>query len=162
MRLLNPMLTRVEDRYLAGRILLGGHLESAGNAEGVHREVVGAMRAVREKLLANQLVAITVGSQGRDVANLPVRRGEARIATGPIHLAASTGAALLPVFVNARPGGGYRVWVEGPLAVPAGRRADLAPVLSEYLAGMRRHLRRFGREAGYWGHGKQRRRNREG
>ncbi len=85
-RFLNPIWTGVENRFIAERVLIVG--ESATEALAV----------VRERLAANRIVIITVAPLAHKFVEVPFFHGRLQLPTGPIRLALTTGAALLPVF----------------------------------------------------------------
>lgn len=92
-RLLNPIWWRVEERYLASRILLTGH-----------GGTVGAVREVRSRLRANELVSISMAGKAAKVEEVPFFDTTLRLPTTPMSLALSTGAAILPAVVLERRG----------------------------------------------------------
>jgi lauroyl/myristoyl acyltransferase len=105
-RYLNPLWQRTEDRFTAERVLIKG--ETAAEALAV----------LRARLAANGVVNITLVPQAHRFAHVPFFRTRLRLPTGPIRLARTTGAPLLPVFTVARDDGGYDVSIDAPL--PAG------------------------------------------
>jgi lauroyl/myristoyl acyltransferase len=105
---LNPIWTGVEERFLRERIVMAPGAETA------------ALRALRRRLDANGVVSISVGAQGARTVSLPFLGAELRLATGPISLAASSGAPLMPVFAIRDAHGGFHVTVEPPLDVGTG------------------------------------------
>jgi lauroyl/myristoyl acyltransferase len=111
-RYLNPLWTRIEDRFIAERILIT-ELTSAD-----------AMAVMRERLNANQVVIITVGWQAHRLADVPFFNDRVRLPTGPIRLARATGASLLPVFTVANDDGGFEVSIEKPLYPARGGASD--------------------------------------
>lgn len=128
-RVLNPVRRRVEDRYLASRILITG----AG------RETLGAR--LRALLAAGEIVSITAGAwEGRRVAHVPFLGGRYPLATGAPFLAHAEGAALIPVFCwrGAATDGGLTLRVGRP--IPAPREADRTQAIEGALAAfMARH-----------------------
>ena len=125
-RLLNPLRTRIEDRYLAERIMLGQANEARS-----------ALRRIGDLLRRNEVVSISAGRYGSRVAAAPMLGARLQIASGAPHLAMRLGSALLPVTV-ARTGTGRfvtRIWP--PLAAGAGTSlesvaAALAGVLEAF------------------------------
>ena len=122
-RFLNPIRTRVEDRYLHERLLLD---------EG---RIVGVLRALRERLSQNRVVTITVATDALQQGEVPLFGGVMPAATGPAHLATTTGASLLPVF-SIRTGDGFRVLVQPPLILEEGlgRPGAVSSLLRQYGA----------------------------
>ena len=108
-RLLNQLRTRIEDRHLAERVLLG-----QGN------EAQAALRRIGALLRGNAVVSITVGRNGTRVADAALMGGRLQVASGAPHLAMRLGAALLPTTVWRTAAGGFvtRIWP----ALPTGMR----------------------------------------
>ena len=114
-RLLNPIRTRVEDRYLAERVTLG----TDGSAHAALRRLTAVLRG-------NGIVSITVAAAGARPVTVPFLAGSLRAAGGAPQLAARTGAPLLPV-VTLREGTGFATRVGAPLARSASGTIDPAP-----------------------------------
>jgi lauroyl/myristoyl acyltransferase len=87
-RVLNPIRTRVERRFLAERVVIG---DGAGPA----------LARLAELLRRNRLVSITVGGTASRKNEVPCLGGSIRLSPRPMLLARETGAALLPVVVEA-------------------------------------------------------------
>jgi lauroyl/myristoyl acyltransferase len=113
-RLINPIRTRVEDRYLAERVMLG----EGGQAHT-------ALRRLGELLRRNAVVSITVGGRGTRVTRATFLHGSLLVASGAPHLAARTGAALLPATTWRTADGGFVTRIGAPLRT-AGAEAALA------------------------------------
>ncbi len=115
MKVLSPLRTRVEDRWLRERVTMpldGG---------------LGYMRTLEQRLRANGVVSIRAGDVGQRTLDLPFLAGTLRFATGPASLALATDAALLPVCCIRRGPGDFVVAVEPALRAGAGRaRRDAA------------------------------------
>jgi lauroyl/myristoyl acyltransferase len=120
MRILNPLRTRVEGKYLAERIVIppDGSL--------------GYLRVLRKRLEDNHLVSITANGEGNRAPLVPFLDGGIRLATGPASLALSTGAALLPVFLSRCGAGHFETTIEAPLVVFG---ADCQRAAAEQLTG---------------------------
>lgn len=103
-RWLNPIWTRIEDRYLAERIRIRDD-DGPGPA----------LQSLRDRLKANQAVSITVGDQGRRTVQVNVIGSSMNIATGAVHLARTAKTVLLPVFTIRKANGSLVVNVERPL-----------------------------------------------
>ena len=116
-RLLNQLRTRVEDRHLAERVLLG-----QGN------EAQAALRRIGALLRGNAVVSITVGRQGTRVADAALMGGRLQVASGAPHLAMRLGAALLPTTVWRTSAGGFVTRISR--ALPTGDDASLESVAS--------------------------------
>lgn len=103
-QLVNPIRTRIEDRYLAERVMLGRD----GGAQS-------ALRRLTTVLRGNGIASIAVAASGARVIAAPFLGGSLLAARGAPHLAARTGAALLPV-VSLRCDSGFVTRIEAPLA----------------------------------------------
>jgi lauroyl/myristoyl acyltransferase len=110
-RLLNPVRCRVEDRYLAGRLLIDRR--SPG-------EILRQATAVLE---SNGTISTTVGAwEGRFVAEGDLLGGRFVVSMGAPRLAYRTGAALLPVFTLRNDAdGSFKLVIRPPVAAESGR-----------------------------------------
>lgn len=104
-QLINPIRTAVENRYLAERVILG--------PEG---EAQSALRRLTAVLRGNGIASISVARAGARVIAAPFLDGSLLAASGAPHLAARTGAALLPV-VTLHDCGEYVTRIEAPLSL---------------------------------------------
>ena len=122
-RLLNPIKTLVERRYLAERLVL-----SADNP-------IRPLRDLARRLTENRLVSITAAATGQRTRTMPFLEGAIQLATGAPGLAVQTRAPLLPVLTLRHPDGGFVTRVEPPLPLPAGleRDAAIAAILARYV-----------------------------
>jgi len=102
-RFLNPIFTRVENRFLAERILI-----VAGNT-------TEAMQKLCERLAANRIVIITAIPIARSYAEVPFLHGYLKLPTGPIRLARTMNAALLPVFAYTKHDSRFEVSIDEAL-----------------------------------------------
>jgi hypothetical protein len=102
-RFLNRHWTRVEDRFIAERVMIAG--ESAADA----------LTVLRERLAANRIVIVTVVPQAHRLVQVPFFEARLQMPTGPVRLARMAGAALLPVFTFVNSDGGFEVSIEEPL-----------------------------------------------
>ena len=95
-RVLNPIQTRVERRYLAERLVMSDERS------------VGPLRELAARLEQNRLVSITLAASGRRTRLVPLPR---RLPSGSrparLALACQTGAPLLPVFTLREPDGRF-------------------------------------------------------
>lgn len=104
-RLLNPILTSVEDRYISERLLI--------SAEGVLHDLARRVRA-------NQIVAITaVTSHEQRTTTTPFFSGELGMAGGAPLLARRSGAPLLPVFTIREDDGTFVTTIDAPMHTSA-------------------------------------------
>ncbi len=112
-RLLNPIRTGVEDRYLAERVRIGpDHQPQA------------ALRILARRLRENRIVSITAGAGGSRVVDVPFLAGQMGLASGAPALAAQAGAALLPVMSLREPDGGFVSIVGAPLPAAGRSRGE--------------------------------------
>lgn len=112
-RLLNPIRTGIEDRYLAERVTIGpDHQPQA------------ALRVLSQRLRQNRIVSITASAGGSRVVEVPFLCGHMGLASGAPALAAQTGAALLPVVTLREPDGGLVSIIHEPLPVAGLRRRE--------------------------------------
>jgi hypothetical protein len=130
-RFLNPRWVAVENRFLSERIVIEKNDASA------------ALKTLRARLAANQIVSITVAETGRLTLDTKFLHGTLRLATGPLHLARSTGAALLPIFAVRNEAGAYKVSI-GP-ALPIDDRVDppYSTALRAYAAQLEPLVRKY-------------------
>ena len=105
MRCLNPVQTRIEDRYLRARVLLS--LDSSTAALAELRRLVGE----------NAVVSITVRGTARRPVTVPFLSSQIDVAPGAPSLAYKSGAVLLPVFPLRNESGGFKVFVEPPIEI---------------------------------------------
>lgn len=113
MRVLNRIQTRVEDRYVRSRVLL----PADGDALAA-----SALRFLRERLRANELVSVTLGDAAQRLVEAPFFDDSLRLPTGPATLALASGAPLLPVLVTQPSPARYVVTVGGPLPLEGGNK----------------------------------------
>ena len=130
---LNPIRTRIEDRYLAERITIprGG-------------QPTAAVRALAERLAANKLVSVTFTDQGERLVEAPFLAGYLRTALGAAHLAHRSGAALLPAFALRTGADAFDVEIGPPLCPPAelDRDARMRAVVVAYADRLADRVRR--------------------
>jgi lauroyl/myristoyl acyltransferase len=129
-RYLNPIWTRVEDRFLAERVTIRND------------DASGALKTLRACLDRNEVVSITVSDTAKRTVTTQFFGGAIRIATGPAHLARSSGAKLLPVFTLCDDDGTYDIWVEPPLDVDDTTENDYAVAVRRYVALLEPHILR--------------------
>jgi lauroyl/myristoyl acyltransferase len=104
-RYLNPLWLAVEDRFLAGRVVIENNDAST------------ALETLRNRLADNQVVSIAVAETGRRTLDAEFLHGRLRVATGPFHLARTTRAPLLPIFAVRNENGTYEVSIGQALDV---------------------------------------------
>jgi lauroyl/myristoyl acyltransferase len=126
-RVLNPIWTRVENRYLAERVTIHSNDSSS------------ALATLRARLRENRIVSITVGDQAKRTADVNILGTTMRVATGPLHLVRSMNAALIPVFTVMREGGTLEVNVERPLMTGDDDQAESYESIAQRHARMLEH-----------------------
>jgi lauroyl/myristoyl acyltransferase len=106
-KVLNPVRSHIEERYLAQRVMIERGAE--------HR----AIREAHRLLSKGEIISITAGHwEGKRIAYAPIGNAGLPISIGAPSLANSTGATLLPLFIaRDRPTGdaGFRVIVGDPI-----------------------------------------------
>jgi lauroyl/myristoyl acyltransferase len=121
-RYINPIMTAVEDRYLAERILL-------------HKDASSALLTMRRHLRDNKVVSLRAHRYARSALEVPFLNGWLRLASGPVELAQLAGAPLLPTFTLRTADGGYEVRVGGPIPLCMGSdREKTCQAAIEYYA----------------------------
>ena len=121
-RRLNPVRTRIENRYLAERMVIW---------PGTERERFEALTA---RLSEGRIVGITVYHIARRIQDVPFLDGRLRLATAPAVLSRRLEAPLIPVFTVRDEDGGYTVTVNAPLraAVTDDQDRAIERVLLQY------------------------------
>ncbi|MGA9428514.1 MAG: lysophospholipid acyltransferase family protein [Xanthobacteraceae bacterium] len=111
-RFLNPIWVGVEDRFIAGRVVIKGDTAT------------DVLPILRERMAENKFVIIVVVPQAHKFIWVPLLRDIYPLPTGPIRLARSAGAPILPVFTVATGDGGYDVSIHEPVYAPAAPAND--------------------------------------
>lgn len=101
---LNPVWTRIEERYLAERVVILDADDSTAK-----------LQLLRHRLRDNRVISILVGQQAKRTVTVDFLNTELKLATGPLHLARTSKAVLLPVFTVQDEAGTLVINVEGPL-----------------------------------------------
>jgi len=119
---LNAVRRGIEDRYLGERLMADEH------------ETRQALQRLRESLEANGTISITVGNKGRNTASADFLGGRIILATGPLAMGRSTGAAVLPVSTLRLAPGRFEVAIGAPIAVLDGAdgKPDYASAVQAY------------------------------
>ena len=121
-RYLNRMQTRIEDRYIAERVLLPLQGQNA------------ALQTLVKRLKANKAVSIT-GQRGTGhTVDARFLDGTLPLAPGAPALAQMTGAKLLPVFAFRAADGVVEVTVEPEIALEGARDAAIAGAVQAFAA----------------------------
>jgi lauroyl/myristoyl acyltransferase len=104
-RWLNQLWTRIERRFIAEPVVI------------LKNDAGPALQLLRQRLGANGIVWIAVGPEARRTLDVAFLGGTIRLPTGPLHLARTSHAALLPVFTIRANDGSYDVTIERRLDV---------------------------------------------
>ena len=102
-RLLNPIQSRIERRFLRDTLVFSGDQTAYVNP------------LIRTRLRQNQMLFVTVTPLGRRVSLLPFLHGRIRIATGALKFACESGAKVLPIFTIRQPDGRVDIIIEPAL-----------------------------------------------
>jgi lauroyl/myristoyl acyltransferase len=140
-RVLNRIRCIPEDRYLAQRIVFDRNAPST------------AMRRMMRALKAGEVVSIVAAStEGSEMVKGPIFGGRLPVAVGAPRLAGSTGAPLLPAFTVRDPKHGFRVVIEAPITLDAGRPADenCAAATAEFLRRSESWVRQYPEQWRAW------------
>ncbi len=129
-RFLNPLWVAVENRFLSERVVIGNN------------EAGEALRTLRDRLARNEIVSITVAETGRRTMDAKFLGGTLRVATGPAHLARTTGAPLLPVFAVRNEQGTYEVTIGQALPVDDDAEPPYSTAIRAYAAMLEPFVRR--------------------
>jgi lauroyl/myristoyl acyltransferase len=125
--LFNSIQRRAEDRFLHERVTIG---------DG--QSPLPALRRLRQHLAENRAVSITLGHEASDTVSVPFLDGALAVPVGPMKLATSTGAKLLPVHTFARGAGAFLTRIEPPLPTALAARVPFADVARELAARLER------------------------
>ena len=125
---LNPIWTRIENRYLAERVIIRNN------------DAASALETLRTRLKQNRIVSITVGDQANRLAYLNLFKGKQPVATGPLHLTRTMNSVLLPVFTVIQESGTFAVVIESPLMIGSTDREEAYESIAQRYA---RRLERY-------------------
>ena len=136
-RYLNAVRRVIEDRYLGERLMVEEH------------ETRAALKLMRERLEANGAVSFTVGHRGRRSATAAFLGGRITIATGPLAMAISTGAALLPVYTLRLASRRFEVTIGDPIEPlrDANEKVNYAAAIQSYANALKPFVLR---DPGQW------------
>jgi lauroyl/myristoyl acyltransferase len=130
-RYLNRMQTRIEDRYIAERILLPLQGQNT------------ALQTLVKRLKGNRVVSIT-GQRGTGrTVSAPFLDGALPLAPGAPTLAAITGAKLLPVFAFRAADGVIEVTVEPEVEMVGTREVAVAGAVQSFAARSEHYALRY-------------------
>lgn len=124
---LNPLRSRIEERYLERRIII------KRGAEHV------ALREAHRLLGQGKMISITAGHwEGRQVARVPVGDALLPVSTGAPSLAHATGAPLFPVFITREQDASFRIRIG--TALGCDRQLPREVAVQSALAGFSQQL----------------------
>jgi predicted LPLAT superfamily acyltransferase len=118
-RYVNPIWVSVEDQFIAERVLI---------TDDTAAETLAVLRS---RLSANGIVIITLAPLAHKFVDAPFFGGQIQLPTGPIRLAATTGAVLLPVFAWTEHEDRFVVSIEEPVN-PAAKVSEIADIAAAY------------------------------
>jgi lauroyl/myristoyl acyltransferase len=121
-RYLNRMQTRIEDRYIAERVLLPLQGQNA------------ALQTLVKRLKANKVVSITGQKGAGRTVDARFLDGRLPLAPGAPALATMTGATLLPVFAFRAEDGVVDVSVEPAIPLSGTREQAIAAAVQDFAA----------------------------
>src|SRR5262245_24377158 len=101
-RVLNPVRTAIECRYLGARVC-------------AEERIKDAMDVLKHEAEAGGAISIKIGDRGRRRVPVPFFNGQITLAAGPIGLAQRWHALLLPTFTLQTPDGSFEVIIGAPL-----------------------------------------------
>lgn len=91
------------------------------------------LRSAFEALRKNQVVINSFdGFIGKDILEVPFLRGNNKLSTGPIRLAASTGAPLLPTFAVRQRDERYKISIHKPIFIESTKRSSIYRAMDEF------------------------------
>jgi len=139
-RFLNPIRTRIEERYLKERVVTDYAIP------------VRALKRLRRCLKANEIVSIAARGRAIRPERVPFLEGSFTLGSGALDLAAATGAALLPVFTVCEENGSFTVTVEAPLRIAEGkpRKETQDCVLRQYAVRLEPHVLKYPQQWSGW------------
>jgi lauroyl/myristoyl acyltransferase len=123
-RILNPIWTRIEDRYLAERVR-----QSDGTGLG------SAITILRRRLQKKRIVSITATRHVGKTVRAAFLNAELHLSTGPVRLARAANAVLLPVFITRTDTGLFMVNLGAPLCGPTSDNSEESPaaIIQRYV-----------------------------
>ena len=132
-RVLNPIRTRIEQRFLAERLVM------------TRQSPVGALRELRRRLDAGRPVSVSAIGWAEQLYRIPFLNGTVQMAGGAPSLAIRSGAPLLPVFTGRDPDGQELTVIEPPLMHRAAwpREEAITRLLLQYAALLEYYVTRW-------------------
>ncbi len=130
-RFLNPLWQAVENRYLAERVVIENN--DAGPA----------LKILRDRLARNGVILIAAAETGRRTLDPEFLRGRLRVASGPLHLARTSGAPILPTTALRNEDGSYQVLIGQALDTADSTEPLYAAAARAYAEGIEPFVRRY-------------------
>lgn len=137
-RVLNPIWTKVEECYLAERLVMSPD------------QSVAILRQLIERVRQNRVISITVGPEGRQCM-APFFAGALPIADGAPSIALKTGAPLLPVFSVRTAPGSFTTTIEAPLEVGGEKNDRVQELVTKCGRLIESYALRFPDQCRAWG-----------
>jgi hypothetical protein len=143
---LNSILTSVESRYLAERILISDWVVPTPI------RVLTAMRRLRERVMNGHIVSVSALSNDWEPVHVRILNGKTRLAYGAPGLARDVGVSVFPVFAVQDADGRASVVIEAPLQFPsaANLRAAAIQATHNYALLLDQYVRRYPEQWGGW------------
>ena len=131
LRILNPIQTRIEDRYITRAVTLYPE-----------RDII-ALRELMQCLKENALIEIAANSDSSNPIKRPFMGGTLRLALGAPTLARLCSTPLVPVFTRITEEKDFEVMIEPPLELPEalGDQTAEENLAGRYIEFLERHLR---------------------
>ena len=136
---LNPIVTSVESRYLAERVLM------SDRALPTEIRVLAAMRQLRTRIEEGHVASVSALSTDWGPVHVRILKGKTRLAYGAPGLAHAVGVPVFPVFAVQDADGRATVTIEAPLQLAAGMNPREAAIQAahEYARILDRYIRRY-------------------
>jgi len=141
-RLFNPLWTRIEERFLAERLVMSPSVQ------------VSPLRWLIKRLHDNRLVSVMANHEGRKYPHTPsFLSGTIQLAEGAPSLSVTTGAALLPVFTVREPDGTFVTKIEPALVSATGGSPaqEIDSLISQFVRLLESYTLRFPCDYQGWG-----------
>lgn len=130
-RFLNPLWQEVENRFVVERVVIANN------------DAKPALAILRDRLARNGVVEIAAVETGRRTVDPQFLDGRLRVASGPLHLAHTSGAPILPCAALRREDGSYEVTIRPALDLGDGGEAAYAAAARAYTKWLEPLVRRY-------------------
>ncbi|HUC64910.1 MAG TPA: hypothetical protein VMA53_05760 [Stellaceae bacterium] len=130
-RYLNPLWQEVENRFVVERVVIENN------------DAKPALAILRDRLARNGVVEIAAVETGRRTLDPQFLQGRLRVASGPLHLARTSGAPILPCAALRRRDGSYEVTIRPALDLGDGGEAAYAAAARAYTKWLEPLVRRY-------------------